>query len=95
MGHNNWDTAAVARLNDVALMAGLHRLVQQDRALTARLLVHLGEVEVRGLFREQAFSSMFEYAVEALHMSPNEAYVRLRAAKVARDFSLVLQMSCI
>ena len=73
-------------------MAGLRRLVQQERALTARLLVHLGEVEARGLYREQAYSSMFEYAVEALHMSENEAYVRLRAAKVVRDFPLVLQM---
>ena len=92
MGHNDLDPAAVARLDDVALVAGLHRLVQQDRALTARLLVHLGEVDARGLYREQAFSSMFEYAVEALHMSPAEAYVRLRAAKVARDFPPVLQM---
>ena len=44
------------------------------------------------VYREQAFSSMFEYAVEALHMSPAEAYVRLRAAKVARDFPLALRM---
>ena len=53
------------------------------------------------MYRDQAFSSMFEYAVEALHtprskhpwgVSPDEAYVRLRAAKVARDFPLVLQM---
>ena len=65
---------------------GLHGLVQQDRALTARLLLHLGEVEARGLYRDRGFSSMFDYAVEALHMSPNEAYVRLREAKVARDF---------
>ncbi|HKP57635.1 MAG TPA: hypothetical protein VJV78_12980 [Polyangiales bacterium] len=35
---------------------------------------------------------MFEYAVEALHMSPAEAYVRLRAAKLAREFPLVLSM---
>ena len=92
MGHNNLELAAVARLDDVELIAGLHRLVSQDRALTARLLVHLGEVDARGLYRERACSSMFEYAVEALHMSPDEAYVRLRAAKVAREFPLVLQL---
>ena len=66
MGHHDLDLGAVARLDDVALMVGLQRLVRQDRALTARLLLHLGEVEARGLYREQAFSSMFEYAVEAL-----------------------------
>jgi hypothetical protein len=92
MGHNDLNLTAVARLGDVELIARLHGLVQRDRALTALLLLHLGEVEARGLYRERAFSSMFEYAVEALHMSPDEAYVRLRAAKVARDFPLVLEM---
>ncbi|HKP59476.1 MAG TPA: hypothetical protein VJV78_22290 [Polyangiales bacterium] len=43
MEHHELDLAAVARLDDVALMAGLHRLVQRKRALTARLLVHLGK----------------------------------------------------
>src|SRR4051812_14600637 len=92
MGHNDLDLAVVTRLGDVELIARLHGLVQRDRALTALLLLHLGEVEARGLYRERALSSMFEYAVEALHMSPDEAYVRLRAAKVARDFPLVLRM---
>jgi hypothetical protein len=67
-------------------------LVAQERVLTARLLMHLGEVDARGLFREQAFASMFEYAVEVLRMSPDEAYVRIRAAKVGREFPLVLEM---
>ena len=47
MGHNDLDLATVARLDDVALMAGLQGLVQRDRALTARLLLHLGEVDAR------------------------------------------------
>jgi hypothetical protein len=77
MGHNDLDVAAVAYLADVELMAGLHGLVRQDRALTARLLLHLGQVEVRGLDREHAFSSMFEYAVEALCREANAFGVRM------------------
>ena len=92
MDDKQLELAAVARLGDVELVAGLCRLASEDRALTARLLLHLAEVDARGLFREQAFSSMFEYAVEALHMSPDEAYVRLRAAKLAREFPLVLSL---
>jgi hypothetical protein len=92
MGHNCLELGSVARLDDVELMAGLHGLVSQDRALTARLLLHLGEVDARGLYRERAFSSMFEYAVEALRMSPDEAYVRLRAARLGREFPAVLQL---
>jgi hypothetical protein len=92
MGHNDLAMDTVGRLGDAQLLAGLRGLVMQERALSARLLLHLGEVDARGLYREQAFLSMFEYAVEALRMSPDEAYVRLRAAKVARGFPLVLQM---
>jgi 5-methylcytosine-specific restriction endonuclease McrA len=35
---------------------------------------------------------MFEYAVEALHMSESEAYTRIRAARLSRDFPAVLAM---
>jgi hypothetical protein len=82
----------VRRLGDVELVAGLRRLVRADQALTARLLVHLGEVDSRGLYREHAFESMFSYAVEELHMSEAEAYLRIHAARVGREFPLVLQM---
>jgi hypothetical protein len=80
------------RLGDDELIERLQHLLRQDRALSARLLVHLGEVDARGLYREHAYSSMFEYAVEALHMSESEAYTRIRAARVSRDFPAVLAM---
>jgi hypothetical protein len=82
----------VSSLGDVELIAGLRRLVRADQALTARLLLHLGEVDSRGLYREHAFDSMFAYAVEELHMSEAEAYLRIQAARAARQFPLVLQM---
>jgi hypothetical protein len=82
----------VGRLGDVELIAGLRRLVQSDRVLTARLLVHLGEVDARGLYREHAFDSMFSYAVAVLHMSESEAYLRIQAARLGREFPLVLDM---
>jgi hypothetical protein len=82
----------VRRLGDVELIAELRGLVRADQALTARLLVHLGEVDSRGLFREHAFGSMFSYAVEELHMSESEAYLRIHAARVGREFPLVLEM---
>jgi hypothetical protein len=73
-------------------MTGLCRLVRADQALTARLLVHLGEVDARGLYREYAFPSMFAYAVEELHMSEAQAYVRIQAARLGREFPIVLRM---
>ncbi|HET6336811.1 MAG TPA: hypothetical protein VFG30_26485 [Polyangiales bacterium] len=60
--------------------------------MTARLLVHLGEVDSRGLFRDLGFSSMFDYAVQALHMSDAEAWLRIRAARLGREFPTALTM---
>ena len=82
----------VDRLDNAELMARLRRLVATDRALTARLLVHLGEVDARGLFRDQAWPSMFTYAVQELHMSEAEAYLRIHAARLGRQFPLVVQL---
>ncbi|HET6335033.1 MAG TPA: hypothetical protein VFG30_17530 [Polyangiales bacterium] len=66
--------------------------MKEDRDVTARLLVHLGEVDVRGLFRDLGFSSMFDYAVQALHMSESEAWLRIRAARLGREFPTALDM---
>jgi hypothetical protein len=84
--------ANVRDLGDVELIAGLRRLVRADHKVTARLLLHLGEVEARGLYREHAFESMFAYAVEELHMSEAEAYLRIQAARLGREFPLIVQM---
>ena len=81
------------QLRDEELLAHLQRLLRDDRALTAQLIVHIGEVDARGLYREHAYASMFEYAVKALHMSESEAYTRIRAARLSREFPVVLACS--
>jgi hypothetical protein len=42
----------VSRISDAELVWRLQRLVKVDRVLSAKLLVHLGEVDARGLYRE-------------------------------------------
>jgi hypothetical protein len=80
------------QLGDEQLIARLKHLVAQDREVTARLLVHFGEVDARGLYREQAYHSMFEYAVQALHMSESEAGLRIRVSRLGRQFPAALEM---
>ena len=82
----------VTRLADAELIAGLQRWVRADRSVTARLLAHLGEVDARGLYRERAWSSMFAYVVEELHMSESEACVRIAAARLGRRFPRVVEL---
>ncbi|MDD9946588.1 MAG: hypothetical protein OXU20_36420, partial [Myxococcales bacterium] len=72
------------RITDERLLERLHTLVGKDRRLTAQLLWHLAEVDQRGLHRQQGYSSLFNYCVEALHMSEAEAGLRIRVARTAR-----------
>jgi hypothetical protein len=58
----------VGRVTDQELIARLRNLVRADRTLSARLLVHLGEVDARGLYRQDACPSMFAYCVEELRI---------------------------
>jgi len=80
-----------SRFTDAELVNRLERLVQADRSLSAKLLLHLGELDARGVFRELGFSSMFEYCVRALCMSEAEAYLRIYAARLGRRFPLVVE----
>jgi hypothetical protein len=82
----------VSRVTDRALVDGLRRLVRADHTLSARLLVHLGEVDARGLYREYAYASMFAYCVDELHMSEAQAYLRIQAARLGRQFPLLVQL---
>jgi hypothetical protein len=84
--------ARVAGLADAALLARLRLLLDRDGGLTAQLLIHLGEVDARKLYLRRAHGSLFAYCVEALHMSESEAFVRVAAARVAREYPVVLSM---
>lgn len=80
----------VGRVTDAELVRQLECLVKADRALTAKLLVHLGELAERELYLARGYSSMFDYCRSALQMSEAEAYLRIQAAKAGRRFPLVL-----
>jgi len=73
-------------LDDETLIHRLKALVGRDRKLSAHLLMHLAEVDVRGLFRDRGYSSLFGYCVQGLQMSEGEAALRIRAARTARKF---------
>jgi len=80
------------RLSDEALISKLSRCVREDRELSARLLANLGEVDARELYRDQGFSSMFDYCVRSLHLSESEADLRIKAARIGRRFPSALEM---
>jgi 5-methylcytosine-specific restriction endonuclease McrA len=83
---------SLAQLTDTSLHSELKRLVGSTNALTAQLLAHLGELEARGIHRERACSSLYTYCVYELRMSEDEAQRRCRAARLARQFPILLEM---
>jgi len=81
----------LATLPSDQLLAHLRALVRRDNALEADLLAHLGEVDARRLYLEQAYSSMFTYCVRVLHFSEAAAYKRIAAARAARRHPELLE----
>src|SRR5579883_2718224 len=76
----------LADLSDAQLLESLKSLCGQSRAVLARLLAHLVEVEERRLHLEAACPSMFQFCVRRLGMSEDEACRRIHAARLAGRF---------
>ncbi len=66
----------ISRVADHELVVSLRRLVRTDQTLSARMLVHIGELDARGLYREYAYASMFAYCVEELRMQTRDRVAR-------------------
>ena len=74
---------------DHVLMRDLGFLARRDRATTAELLAHVGEVDERKLYLPEAFPSMYQYCVGALRMSEDTAFRRISVARAARRFPAI------
>lgn len=90
-------TAASAALSHVSALSK-HELVSRVRSLNADgnrlladLLVHLGEMDARKLFKDHACSSMFAFC-RRLGMSEGSTARRLDSARVIRRFPKLLPL---
>src|SRR5436190_13046444 len=82
----------ISHLSDDELVAQVARLAAGERSATAALIAHLAELYGRRLHERAGYSSLFTFCTEALRLSEYEAYDRMKAAKVARRYPLVLEM---
>src|SRR5918996_2470086 len=80
----------IQKLGDEELLTATRGLVQRSHAMTADLLLHLGEVDARKLYLGRAFSSMFGFCVGELGFSEDVAYNHIQVARVARKLPAVL-----
>src|SRR5688500_5593329 len=79
-------------LSDDELLRGLSALLEKSRRIEWELVAHIGEVEARRLYAREACDSMFVYCTEVLHLSEHEAYLRIAAARAAREHPMLLAM---
>jgi len=79
-----------SRLSDRDLEAEVASLAQGERDSTAALIGHLAELYGRRLHERAGFASLFTYCTRVLLLSEHEAYDRMKAAKVARRYPVVL-----
>ena len=79
-------------LSDDEFLRRLVALLTQSRRVESDLVAHIGEVDARRLFAREASPSMFVYCTEVLHLSEAEAYLRIAAARAAREHPELLAM---
>jgi hypothetical protein len=83
---------SLTHVPDSALLHDLRSLLARERATTAELLAHLAEVDARKLYAPAGYPSMFAYCVDALRLSEEAAFKRIRAARVARQYPAVFAL---
>ncbi len=76
----------LAQLDDQSLLTSTRRLAARSHELEADLLLHLGELDARGSYRELGFSSLFAFCMGELGFSEDAAYRRIEVARLVRRF---------
>jgi hypothetical protein len=77
---------------DDELLRRLVALIGQCRRVEVDVVAHIAEVDERRLYAREAFPSMFVYCTDVLHLSEQEAYLRISAARASREHPMLLTM---
>ncbi|WP_374077949.1 HNH endonuclease [Bdellovibrio bacteriovorus] len=76
---------SLRRLSDQDLLRQTEMLVQKERATTLEVLQSLREIEIRRLFVDLGFSSMYEMCIKYYKYSEGQAQRRLSAARLLKE----------
>ena len=83
---------SLSHLSARDLLSGLDEAESRQQSGDADVLAHLGEVGYRRLYAQLGYSSLFTWCVHARHYSEDVAVKRIRAARAARRFPVLLDM---
>src|SRR6188768_2195440 len=80
---------SLSHLADAELLTSTGRLVGASNKLLSQLLLHLAEVETRGIHRARACASLYTYCIYELRMSEDAAARRVSAARLVKRFPVL------
>jgi hypothetical protein len=72
------------------LFAAVERMTLTEHGLLVKVVVLLGEIDRRGIYRGRAWPSLFEYCVAHLKYSEGQACRRIAAARAIQKFPALL-----
>ena len=79
-------------LSDDELLRCLSEVLAQSRRVEWVIVAHIAEVDARRLYASEGSPSMFQYCLDALHLSESEAYRRIAATRLSRRYPVLLKM---
>lgn len=83
---------SVKEMSDEELEESLKGLVRVENEATADVLRHIGEFEERRLFAPRGQPSMYHYCTRKLGYGEWPAYARIYAARMAKEYPLILEL---
>src|SRR5258708_20061640 len=81
-----------SHLDNTELTAELGGVGGFEGEATGVLIVHLAEFDARRLFEGAGYSSLFKYGVEVLHLSEDAVNNRIKAARAAREYPVIIDL---
>src|SRR5438105_15336677 len=85
------DSMTVIRvMNDDDLLASTRKIARKSCGVEAELLLFLGEIDARKLYRERASPSMLVFCMREFGFSEGAAYNRIFVARAARELPAIL-----
>jgi len=82
----------LGHVSDTGLRRGLLDLIGSRCRTEARIVAHLAAIDERRLYLKDGYSSMFDFCLRLLELSESEAYHRIAAARLGRQFPVIFGM---
>jgi len=79
-------------LSDKELVVRLEALSRKERHTTLEVLLHLNEVEERGIHVALGYANLFQYVVEKLGYSESAAWRRIATARCIKNYPEIYQL---